>query len=70
MGVGNKQIRVSERVKPKMDRRRREGGSSNGGLERLLAEEEAGNFDDGFGRWSGAEAERARQARRNPNPTR
>lgn len=63
MGVADEQIRVSEAVKRKIERRRREGDSYNDVLERLLAEEDAGDFDDGFGRWSDSEANRVREGR-------
>ncbi|WP_220132635.1 hypothetical protein [Halorhabdus salina] len=33
-------------------------------LERILDEEKLGDFYDGFGRWSGEEADRVREARR------
>lgn len=64
MGVADEQIRVSETVKRQIDRHRREDESYNDVLERLLAEEAAGDFYDGFGRWSGEEAERVREGRR------
>ncbi|WP_050033800.1 antitoxin VapB family protein [Halorubrum halophilum] len=64
MGVANEQIRVSETVKREIERRRREGESYNDVLERILDEEDAGDFDDGFGRWSDEEAERVREGRR------
>lgn len=64
MGVANEQIRVSETVKRKIERRRRKDESYNDVLERILAEEDAGNFYDGFGRWSDEEAERVREGRR------
>lgn len=64
MGVANEQIRVSEAVKRTIERHRREGESYNDVLERLLDDEEAGDFDDGFGRWSDDEAERVREGRR------
>ena len=64
MGVADEQIRVSEAVKRKIDRQRREGESYNDVLERLLVAEDAGDFDDGFGRWSDAEADRVREGRR------
>jgi predicted CopG family antitoxin len=64
MGVANEQIRVSETVKREIERRRREGESYNDVLERVLDEEFAGDFDDGFGRWSDEEAERVREGRR------
>lgn len=63
MGVADEQIRVSKTVKQKIDRHRREGESYNDVLERLLAEEDAGDFADGFGRWSDEEADRVREAR-------
>jgi len=64
MGVADEQIRVSETVKRKIERRRREGESYNDVLERILDEEDAGDFYDGFGRWSDEEAERVREGRR------
>lgn len=62
MGVADKQIRVSEAVKREIERRRREGESYNDVLERLL-DDDAGDFEDGFGRWSDGEAERVREGR-------
>jgi len=64
MATADEQIRVSERVKRELDRLRREGESYNDVLERVLDEERGGDFDDGFGRWSDAEAERVREGRR------
>ena len=64
MGTANEQIRVSETVKRKIERRRREGESYNDVLERILDEEDAGDFYDGFGRWSDEEADRVREERR------
>ena len=64
MGVADEQIRVSETVKRRIERRRREGESYNDALERILDEEDAGNFYDGFGRWSDEEADRVREGRR------
>ena len=64
MGAANEQIRVSETVKRKIERRRREGESYNDVLERILDEEDAGDFYDGFGRWSDEEADRVREERR------
>lgn len=63
MGVADEQIRVSTTVKRKIERHRREGESYNDVLERLLAAEDAGDFYDGFGRWSDDEADRVREAR-------
>lgn len=65
MGIADKQIRVSETVKRKIERYRQEGESYNDVLERLLAEEDDGDFYDGFGRWSDEEAESVREERRN-----
>jgi len=63
MGIADEQIRVSKTVKRKIERHRREGESYNDVLERLLAEENAGDFYDGFGRWSDEEADRVRENR-------
>lgn len=65
MGVANEQIRVSERVKHEIERRRREGESYNDVLERMLEKERSDTFYDGFGRWSDEQADRVREARRN-----
>lgn len=65
MGTADKQIRVSETVKRKIERYRQEGESYNDVLERLLVEEDDGDFYDGFGRWSDEEAESVREGRRN-----
>ncbi|WP_276274151.1 antitoxin VapB family protein [Haloarcula litorea] len=61
--TADEQIRVSNRVKRILDRQRREGESYNDVLERVLGESEAGDFYDGFGRWSDEEAERVREQR-------
>jgi predicted CopG family antitoxin len=63
MATADEQIRVSDRVKRVLDSRRREGESYNDVLERILDEEQAGDFDDGFGSWSADEAERVRERR-------
>lgn len=63
MSRADEQIRVSATVKRKIDRHRREGESYNDALERLLTGEPAGEFSDGFGRWSEGEAERVRDTR-------
>ena len=63
MGTADEQIRVSETVKRKIERRQREGESYNDTLERILDEEDAGDFYDGFGRWSDKEADRVREGR-------
>ena len=64
MGIADKQIRVSETVKRKIERYRQEGESYNDVLERLLAEADDGDFYEGFGRWSDEEAESVREGRR------
>lgn len=64
MEVADEQIRVSATVKREIERRMREGESYNDVLERILAEEDAGDFYDGFGRWSDEEADRVREGRR------
>ncbi len=60
----DEQIRVSRRVKREIERRRRAGESYNDVLERMLDEDDTGDFYDGFGRWSDEEAERVRKGRR------
>lgn len=64
MGVADEQIRVSKRVKREIERRRREDESYNDVLERVLDDEGAGDFYDGFGRWSDEHAGRVRKERR------
>jgi predicted CopG family antitoxin len=63
MATADEQIRVSDRVKRILDRRRREGESYNDVLERVLDKDEEGDFYDGFGRWSDDQAERVREQR-------
>ena len=63
MATADKQIRVTDRVKRILDRRRRDGESYNDVLERLLEEDEEGDFYDGFGRWSAEQAETVREQR-------
>ena len=63
VATADEQIRVSDRVKRELDRRRREDESYNDVLKRLLEEREAGDFYDGFGRWTGEQAERVRERR-------
>ena len=63
MATADEQIRVSDRVKRILDRRRHAGESYNDVLERVLEEEEGGDFYDGFGRWSDEKAERVREQR-------
>jgi len=63
MATADEQIRVSDRVKRILDRRRREGESYNDVLERVLEESKGGDFYDGFGRWSSEHADRVREQR-------
>lgn len=49
MGTADEQIRVSDRVKRRLDRHRRAGESYNDVLERLLGGHTKGDFYDGFG---------------------
>ena len=63
MGTADEQIRVSERVKRELARRKRESESYNDVLERMFGEKHGGNFDDGFGRWSDEHANRVREER-------
>jgi predicted CopG family antitoxin len=60
MATADEQIRVTDRVKRELDRRRREGESYNDVLERLLEDDR--DLLAGFGRWSDEQAERARKA--------
>lgn len=64
MATADEQIRVSPRVKRELDRRRRENESYNDVLERVLDDSGGGDFYDGFGLWSKAEAEQVREDRR------
>ena len=63
MATADERIRVSDRVKRILDRRRREGESYNGVLERVLDGDSEGDFYDGFGRWSDEQADRVREQR-------
>jgi len=63
MVTADEQIRVSDRVKRRLDRRRRAGESYNDVLERLLTEHTEGDFHDGFGVLSDEEADRIRARR-------
>ena len=63
MATADEQIRVSERVKRELDRRRREGESYNDVLERLFDEADDRDLLAGFGRWSDEHADRVREAR-------
>ncbi|GAB3417037.1 hypothetical protein GCM10027435_15270 [Haloparvum alkalitolerans] len=65
MATADEQIRVSDRVKRKLDRLRETGESYNDVLERVLGEEtEGADFDGGFGRWSEEKADRVREERK------
>ena len=64
MASATDHIRISEKVKKMLDRRKREGESYNDVVERLLSEQPESDFYDGFGRWSDDEAERVRTGRR------
>lgn len=63
MGTADEQIRVSDRVKRQLDRRRRESESYNDVLERVLGEDAETDFYDGFGILSDEDAERIRGRR-------
>ncbi|PSP29043.1 hypothetical protein BRC65_01030 [Halobacteriales archaeon QH_2_65_14] len=63
MATADEQIRVSDRVKRMLDRRRREGESYNDVLERILEEESDRDLLAGFGRWSDEHAGRVREGR-------
>lgn len=63
MATADEQIRVSDRVKRQLDRRRREGESYNDVLERLLGEYTEADFYDGFGILSDEEADWIREQR-------
>jgi len=62
MATADEQIRVSDRVKQELDRRRREGESDNDVLERILEDDDR-DLLAGFGRWSDEQADRVREAR-------
>lgn len=70
MAPADEQIRVSDRVKRRLDRRRREGESYNDVLERLLEEDAEADFDDGFGILSDEEADWIRKQRETAKETR
>lgn len=62
MATADDVIRVNDRVKRELDRRRREGESYNDVLVRLLEDQER-DLLAGFGRWSDERADRVREAR-------
>ena len=63
MATADEQIRVSDRVKAELDRRRREGESYNDVLKRLLDESTESDFYDGFGMLSDEQADWIREKR-------
>jgi len=63
MATANEQIRVTDRVKEQLARRRRDGESYNDVLERLLGEHTEADFYDGFGILSDEETEWIREKR-------
>jgi len=63
MGTADEQIRVSGRVKKKLDKHRREGESYNDVLTRLLEDNKESNFHDGFGILSDEETDWIRENR-------
>ncbi|AUX10738.1 hypothetical protein AArcSl_3131 [Halalkaliarchaeum desulfuricum] len=62
-GAADKQIRISDRVKRRLDRHRRKGESYNDVLERLLSQDTDADFSDGFGMLSDEEADWIREKR-------
>ena len=63
MATADEQIRISDRVKKRLDSRRRAGESYNDVLDRLLGETTDSDFDGGFGLLSVAEGEWLRKQR-------
>ena len=63
MATVDEQIRISDRVKRRLDSRRREGESYNDVLNRLLGETTDSDFEDGFGLLSEIESEWIREQR-------
>lgn len=63
MATADEQIRISDRVKKRLDNRRREGESYNDVLDRLLGDTAESDFDDGFGILSETQAEWIRENR-------
>lgn len=69
MASADEQIRVSDRVKRILDRRRHEGESYNDVLERMLDTSEDRDLLSGFGRWSDEHADRVRERREDAKRT-
>ncbi|MFC6873936.1 antitoxin VapB family protein [Halobellus marinus] len=63
MATADEQIRISDRVKKRLDSRRREGESYNDVLDRLLGETTDSDFEDGFGLLSETDGEWIREQR-------
>jgi len=63
MATADEQIRVSDRVKRRLERRRRDGESFNDVLERVLDESREADFYDGFGILSDEDADWIRDKR-------
>lgn len=71
MATADEQIRISDRVKKRLDSRRREGESYNDVLNRLLGETTDSDFEDGFGilveeegAWINEQREEAKEERK------
>ena len=62
--TADEHIRVSERVKSALERRKREDESFNDVLERVLGTDAETDFYDGFGAWSDDQADRVRERRK------
>ena len=63
MATADEQIRISDRIKKRLDSRRREGESYNDVLDRLLGETTDSDFEDGFGLLSAADGQWLREQR-------
>jgi len=63
MATADEQIRVSERIKERLEHQRREGESYNDVLKRLIADATEGDFEDGFGVLSEEQSEWIRTTR-------
>jgi predicted CopG family antitoxin len=63
MATADEQIRISDRVKQRLDSRRRDGESYNDVLDRLLGETTDSDFEDGFGLLSEAQGGWVREQR-------